>query len=117
ELAETAEPAWCGNSYRHDTSQARGLSYKHVEARSPPSGANDAHRELARLYSLGRRFPNDPSVRAYQLRRLLRGPVWIPRAGALIPPEKRQPPQKLLEQFDAIARAGQRLEPANGFFD
>lgn len=125
ESAETAEPAWCGNSYRHDTFQARGLQYRNPEARLPPSGPNEAHRELARLYALGRRFPNDASIRAYQLRRLLRGAVWIPRAEALTPlslrspsaPEKPPPSAQLLEQFDSIAQAGQRLEPMNGFFD
>lgn len=149
EIAETAEPAWCGNSYRHDTFQARGLQYRNVDARSPPAGPDEIHRELARLYSLGRRFPNDASVRAYQLRRLLRGPIWLPRAAAItqpprpspVPPafplpapgasiagtqpmtppsalpEKPQPPPQLLERFDAAARAGQRLEPSNGFFD
>jgi hypothetical protein len=149
EIAETAEPAWCGNSYRHDTFQASGLQYRNVDARSPPAGPDEINRELARLYSLGRRFPNDASVRAYQLRRLLRGPVWIPRAAALTPqprpspippplplpgpggsiagtqpmtpqpapPEKPQPPPQLLERFDAVARAGQQLEPSNGFFD
>src|SRR5437870_13412358 len=54
ESAEAAEPAGCWNSYRHDTFQARGLAYRDPEARSPPSGANGARRERARLAALGR---------------------------------------------------------------
>jgi hypothetical protein len=164
ELAAMDEPGWCGNSYRHETFQQRGLQLDNLEARSSPAGPDAARRERKHLDALSRRFPHDASLRSYQLRRLLSGGVWIPRADMITPPprpsvspppppvealgndpllppavpgavpgqggpaappplpplppepKRRRPTPQLLERFDAVARAGQRLEPDNGFF-
>jgi hypothetical protein len=82
---------------------------------------------LARLDAVARRFPNDPGVRAHQLRHMTRKAVWLKRpeeaqlgrpvVGAAPTAAMRPPSTEALRKFALAAAEGQRLEPENGFFD
>jgi hypothetical protein len=89
----------------------------------------NARRILSRLDELARRFPNEPSIRAHQLRyqNAATALIWRP-AERLVAGNgsvtrwmehstQKPPSEATLRQFQDTAIAGSRLEPGNGFFD
>jgi hypothetical protein len=101
------------------------LAEPDADASTWPS--DDSREVLARLDAVARRFPTDAAARAHQLRHMTPGAVWIerPEAGEGKSPQSRpaaraagnQPRPEALRRFALAAAAGERLEPANGFFD
>jgi hypothetical protein len=94
---------------------------------APPRQTDDSREILTRLDEVARRFPNDAAVRAHRLRHMARSAVWLKRleeaqfgASGSQPAASdagKPPPTEALRMFALTAAAGQRLEPANGFFD